>query len=348
MPADEFSEARGVVSTPGILDWWTINTGTPANPGYNMTEACMGGGGGGGGNDFGGGTFRSVILQQVDGQGTPTAAPQASPYQIGQAVEGATGSVHVRQYLSTQGETRFDYYFSGDPVGSVSSWAAHLTGDGAQELRGLNSLPVRVWGTVSGLNEDGWPEIEVERFEEVYPGLRIQAWLGTWEPATLEGKEVLLFTTREGEQFVLSSSIDFGISTAVGLDGDQVVIEGLATPGNTFGGYPVITEFSSSMGKDLTDLSGYEITSNRPELIDEHYLESTQAEDLQGTGKVEKVELVYTTASLMGCRGMGFTESDLQAAPWTIVQPVWRFTGTFENGRPFEIQIQALAEEYLR
>jgi hypothetical protein len=63
---------------------------------------------------------------------------------------------------------------------------------------------------------------------------------------------------------------------------------------------------------------------------------------------VEKVELVYTTASLMGCRGMGFTENDPQVAPWTIVQPVWRFTGTFENGRPFEIQIQALAEEYLR
>jgi len=39
--------------------------------------------------------------------------------------------------------------------------------------------------------------IEVDRFEEVYPGLRIQAWLGTWKPVTLEGKQVLLFTARD-------------------------------------------------------------------------------------------------------------------------------------------------------
>jgi hypothetical protein len=189
----------------------------------------------------------------------------------------------------------------------------------------------------------------VDRFEEVYPGLRFQAWVGTWQSTTLEGKEVLLFTTLDGEQFVLSTSIDYGTSAATGLQGDRVIIEGLVFPGKTFGGYPVITEYASTvMTDEPADLSGYEITSNRPSIFDEHYSEAAQNAALQGLARVEKVELVYATASLTGCRGMGLTESDPQVAPWLIVQPVWRFSGTFEDGRTFEIQVQALAEEYLR
>jgi hypothetical protein len=188
----------------------------------------------------------------------------------------------------------------------------------------------------------------VERFEEVYPGLRIQAWLGKWQRVTLEGKEVLLFTTLDGEQFVLSSSIDYGASAAAGLEGDQVVIEGLAMPGKNFGGYPVITEYSSSMAKDLTDLSSYEITSNRPGVYDETVGEAAQAQQLTARATVEQVELVYATATLAGCRDMVQAENNLQPAPCLIVQPVWRFTGSFDDGRTFEIQIQALAEEYLR
>jgi len=63
---------------------------------------------------------------------------------------------------------------------------------------------------------------------------------------------------------------------------------------------------------------------------------------------VEKAELVYATASLAGCRGMSLTESDPKLAPWLTVQPVWRFTGSFDDGRTFEIQIQALDEAYLK
>jgi hypothetical protein len=213
----------------------------------------------------------------------------------------------------------------------------------------LNALPVRIWGSVSGTGSDGWPEIQVERFEEVYPGLRFQAWAGTWEPTTLEGKEVLLFTTLDGEQFVLSSSIDYGTSAATGLQGERVIIEGLAFPEKAFGGYPVITEHASTvMTDELADLSGYEIISNRPGIFDETFSEAAQSAALQGLARVEKVELVYATASLANCRGMGLTESDPVLAPWLIVQPVWRFTGSFEDGRTFEIQVQALVEDYLR
>jgi hypothetical protein len=33
--------------------------------------------------------------------------------------------------------------------------------------------------------------------------------------------------------------------------------------------------------------------------------------------------------------------------PWLYVQPIWRFSGVFEDGRPFEVQVQALPDEYL-
>jgi hypothetical protein len=261
-----------------------------------------------------------------------------------------SGTVSVQQHISIEGSSQVEFYFSGDPVGSFTdSWAAHLSGEGAQGLVDFNNLPIRVWGHVSGEGSDGWPEIEIDHFEEVYPGLRFQAWLGTWQPVTLEGKVVLLFTTLKDEQFVLGSSIDYGTSAAAGLQGDRVVIEGLAIPGQTFGGYPVITEFGSAvMSGDQADLSDYEITSNQPSVFDENFSEAGRAAQLQGLGKVEKVELVYATASLAGCRGMSLTESDPQLAPWLTVQPVWRFTGSFEDGRTFEIQIQALDEAYLK
>jgi hypothetical protein len=348
-PDGVFAEARGVLSQPGVLDWWTVNAGEPANTGYSTMDVCGGGGGGGTTNDFGGGMFRQVSLTPVQGGPTPTAAFQVAPYQPGDSVEGASGTLSVQVHISMEGESRTDLYFSGDPVGSFTgTWAAHLSLKDSQELETLNRLPIRVWGKVTGIEDDGWPQVEVERYEEVYPGLRFQAWLGTWKPVTLEGKEVLLFTTKEGEQFVLSSSIQMGTSSATGLEGDLIVVEGLAFPDQKFGGYPVITEYSTSTAQDLTDLSGYEISANHPSVYDANTSEAAQALQLQGLATVEKVELVYATAFLYGCRGSVFSEADLEQSPWRIVQPVWRFTGSFQDGRTFEIQIQALADQYLK
>jgi hypothetical protein len=72
----------------------------------------------------------------------------------------------------------------------------------------------------------------------------------------------------------------------------------------------------------------------------------TGADLFQGKATVEQVELVYAAASLQNCGDIEM--SDPQGAPWLYVQPVWRFTGHLEDGRVFEIQVQALTEEYLR
>ena len=224
-------------------------------------------------------------------------------------------------------------------------WQALLTGPQTEALAGLRNLPVRVWGKVTGAGKDNSPVIEVERFEEVYPGLRIQAWLGTWKPVTLEGKQVILFTTKDGQQFVLRSSIQQGKSAALGVEGDQVIIEGLAEPGNTFGGYPVITEKGGQIANKITDLSGYQIESNAIGLWDEAAAIGPSAQEIRGNATVDKVELVYATAFLERCGNLATTNP--ADAPWLVVQPVWRFTGRLDDGRVFEIQVQALPDEYL-
>jgi len=255
----------------------------------------------------------------------------------------------VIDHRFSDGRTALETYLRGDPDDTFSEyWQALLTGPQAEALVSLNNLPVRIWGQVSGLNETGWPVIEVQRYEEVHPGLRFQAWLGVWEPVTLEGREVLLLTTLEGEQFVLSGSILMGAAAAIGIEGDRVVIEGLVEPGKTFGGYPVITEHGGSIANELNDLSSYQITGNEPGVWDETGSASVLAQELQGTGKVDSVELVYAASSLQRCGGI--RDTDPQNAPWLIVQPVWRFSGSFldqGDDRTFEIQVQALKEGYL-
>ena len=88
-------------------------------------------------------------------------------------------------------------------------FVAYLSGAGLSGIEQYNALPIKVWGRV-----DRWTSSEmyftVDRFEEAYPGLRIQAWIGTEEAVTLEGKDALLFTTLDGQQYVLKNSIGYG------------------------------------------------------------------------------------------------------------------------------------------
>ncbi len=48
---------------------------------------------------------------------------------------------------------------------------------------------------------------------------------------------------------MLSGSLQYGKDAAIGREGDSVVIQGLAEPGKSFGGYPVITELAGSIAQ---------------------------------------------------------------------------------------------------
>ena len=351
LPADvpEGAEAsvRGVKNAGGTFDWSVIGAGGPADSGAGMLDECGGGGGGGGGNSFFGGGFSGTNLGGASGNGeavSPSPTP-SSPFKPGDLVDGQSGTVVALQHRYADGHEAIEVYLRVTP--SFDQYGqALLTGPQTEALIELRNLPVRVWGKVTGIGKDNYPVIEVERFEEVYPGLRIQAWLGKWKPVTLEGKEVLLFTARDGKQFVLNSSIQQGKNAAIGVEGDQVIIEGLAEPGNIFGGYPVIIENGGQVANKITSLSGYQIESNQIGLWDESAAIDPLAKEIQGNATVDKVELVYATASLVRCANLAAMNPG--EAPWLVVQPVWRFTGHLDDGRVFEIQVQALPDEYLK
>jgi hypothetical protein len=347
VPAGESASVRGVESVPGELDWSLVTTGQPASSGYSRSDTCGGGGGGGGGQDIGGGNFAVLQLSQSSDSQTssaPTGLP--APYKPGDRVEGAAGRVVAVQHIYPNGRQVLEVSLSGDPVGDLSGWSASLSGPNIGDLVQYQGLPMRIWGTVSEIGPDGWPVIEVERFEEVYTGLRFQAWLGTWQPVELGGKQVLLFTDADGQQYILSHSISYGTDAAIGRQGDRVIIEGLAIPGKTFGGYPVIDESGGSMAEGRSDLNGYQLSSGNIHVWDESGSSEAQAAQVEGRGIVENVDLVYAAASLQRCGGN--RETDPEQAPWLYVQPVWRFTGHFEDGRTFEIQVQALPDQYVR
>jgi hypothetical protein len=221
-----------------------------------------------------------------------------------------------------------------------TTFVAHLSGAGLSGIEQFNALPIKVWGRVDRVTGSEM-YFTVDRFEAAYPGEKLQAWIGTDESVTLEGKNVLLFTTLDGQQFVLKNSIVYGDSVRIGRPGDTVIHEGVLLPDMTFAGYPVIDERAGSMANGRTDLSGYTILSG-PSVID-HTQETpvvSPASVLEGNVTIDQAELVYLAYSLAYCPE-GFGTSNPEAM---YLQPVWRFRGTFENGRQFEVLVQALTD----
>lgn len=343
----------GVLPEPETFDWALIQSMAPLSPSYGQYDTCGGGGGGGSGggsssNDipwsFGGGSFRLVDLTQTSGKPPATPLAISGPYQIGDVVEGVSGTINAIIHRFADGSERLEVDLLFEEDGKF--WRARLDSPGEETFNDYQSLPLRIWGNVTAFSDDGQPIIRVERFEEVYPGLRIEAWMGAWELITLDGREVLLFTSDQGQAYVLSHSIEWGLGAAVGIEGDRVVVEGIAVPDNTFGGYPIIDELGIGMVGNLENLDNYEISSSQPGVRDDAMTEANWAAALEGQAELEQVELVYAAASLQRCGDMEMAFES--TPPWLYVQPVWRFILRMEDGRQLEIQIQALAEEYLQ
>jgi hypothetical protein len=175
--------------------------------------------------------------------------------------------------------------------------------------------------------------------------VRIQAWLGVQEITALEGKDVILFTSRDGTKYVLKNSIGNSKNSLIGRVEDTIILEGILIPGETFGGYPVLTEMAASMADPQADLSNYQITSNQPSVYDQTLEAKAPEKTLTGRVTIEHIELAYNAVSLDHCLPAGL-QDELQA-PYLYVQPMWVFTGHFDDGRRFEIRVQALPDEYL-
>lgn len=321
IPAGKVMTASGVViEQPELtLAWSSLSTG--------------GGGGGGGGGGTG---FSAINLEgsSTFPEATP-ATPNLSPMPGGR-LEGETGSAYVVFHQYSDGSTEVEVFFHPEPAETaLSREPLLLEGPGLAGIEIYHNLPIRIWGEISPEPRNGLTVVNLERFEPQFPGMSLETWLGRYEPASLDNQPVLLFTAQDGSQYVLGSSLeDPNIPLEFG-PGDPIVLEGYVRPDQDVAGIPVITHLAVAPGQGLQDLTGYTPQSLTPMIVQET---GTAGAALKAT--VEAVELAY------------YTQDPRYTDPAVVqgvryVQPVWRFTGTYEDGSTFEILVQALAPQFL-
>ena len=183
----------------------------------------------------------------------------------------------------------------------------------------------------------------MSRIEPVYPGEQIQVWTGTEQILTLDGKEVVLFTTSSGESYVLKSSVDYQPADAniIGRLGDLIEIEGYVIPDQQLGGYLLLKDTAGSAQPDgVADSAQVNVWDHSQDPS------SNPGAVLQGRVTIDTIELAYDAVNLDRCQASAADDPNL--APWLYVQPMWVFNGHFEDGRRVFIQVQALPDEYLR
>jgi hypothetical protein len=323
VPADLLVPAENIfitgVARGDILEW------------QNMYDGPAGGGGGGGG---GLGFFKLNL------SGTPLALPTLAPTPTPEPmdttpIEGLRGIVTVNIYEKEGGTRRMEYTFIVNSADHLATTYYSLAGDALQGLEKYNNRPVDLWGTPAQ-NPDGQFAIHVDRYEIPYPDLHFLLTTGTQKLVTLEGEPATLFTTEDGTQYAQLFPDGSTGSSLMGAETDKVILEVLAIPAETFGGYPAIRIFGGSLAVDPASGQPYKyiMTASEPNVMPERVQQSDY------TPTIEKVELVYYTPD------QRYAGTEPAAEP-LYLQPVWRFYGHYSNGDEFEYLMQALKDEYL-
>ncbi len=328
--------------TPPALNWKFIETGQiPFS--YGASNTCGGGGGGGSGSadaNFGGGAF---ALLNLDGQASVATPADPAPYQPGDEISANSGTAYVTQHIYLGGNTSTEVGLSPDPSSGLNmDWGYSLIGESLAGIDQYNNLPITVWGQVDHL-DNHIVYIDVTRYEPVYPGNQIQVWTGTEQILTLDGQEVVLFTTSAGESYVLNSSVDFPPADAniIGRLGDLIEIEGYLMPDHQVGGYLVLKDTSGTTQPDgIADSAQVQVWDHSQDPS------TNPGAVLQGTVTIDNVELAYDAINMDRCQATAATDPNM--APWLYVQPMWVFTGHFDDGRRFIAQVQALPDDYLQ
>jgi hypothetical protein len=281
----------------------------------------------------------------VSGGGyAPPIRPPTPPLVAGQRAEGLEGWLQAYYLESADGKTRtLEATLAEMPLLDQSYWQVKLTGQGLEGIGQYDRLHVRVWGRY--VTDGDQPTIQVERYAKAYPDERIQAWLGKEEIATVQGREVAMFQSREGQRYVLALSLRDPRSldymrqpTDLPGGGQQLLVEGVIQR-ETFAGYPVLEEISAHSDANvraMTDLKGYQLEP-RPQII------RPQRPLMPGKAYVEKVEIVYYLVPAFPGSVSRSTDPSLR-----IVQPLWKFTGHTQDGASFEILVQAVSDQYVK
>lgn len=339
----------------GGLGFYKLNlTGTPVP----FPAPGSGSGGGGGGGGYGG--QEGYLVQAGDTVNSIAAAngvtPEAllsangmsdpSELQVGQtliiphdmpslpqAVEGQRGFMSITIYKQADGGERVEYGFitNADPFPYVMLKGANL-----KPLEEYQNQPVNIWGTLA--LENGQPVIQVERYEIPFPGLVFQILRGKQTPVTLDGQTATLFTTDAGKtyvQYMPGGGLDG--STVGNLD-DEILLEGLIVPDESFGGYPVVRIFAGATAVNPKNGEAQElqISADQVYVVDE----AVEGPLAPPTLTIERVELVYYMPDPR--YQVGELSPDQR-----YIQPAWLFVGHYSTGEAFFILVQALQQEFI-
>lgn len=248
-----------------------------------------------------------------------------------QKVEGLRGMLFITIYKYADGSQRAEYnLFNKDtPYPSLP-----LEGENLEALQAWQRRLVDVWGTIE--MKDGAPTLKMERYEIPFPDLKFQILSGKQQTTTLEGRQVTLFTAADGKTYAqLTSDGLYPDGSTIGQANDEVKIEALIVPGETFGGYPALRIFSASASSsgspDLT------VTADQIYVVD---LANAPADYILPTLNIERVELVYYMPDPRYIQG--------ELSPdQRYIQPAWQFTGHYSTGEAFFVLVQALKREFL-
>ena len=258
---------------------------------------------------------------------------------IGQKIENLRGMIYINIFKGSDGSQRTQYGFS---TKDAQLPFISLEGADPQNLQNNNGRPADIWGTVDRFEHDGTPVVMVDRMEIPFPGLKFQILRGTQKSVEIQGQSVILFTAEDGTSYVQAApdGTPDNLLTA-GVQGDQILLETLAIPGDNFGGYSTIRAFSAAMAINPKNGQPMEmqITADQPQVIDQSQTQPPAHID-STTLTIEKVELVYYVPDQRNLTPNAGAEP-------VYIQPAWHFYGHNSNGDEFEFLVQALKDEFL-
>jgi len=275
----------------------------------------------------------------------PTPASDLMPYVGREKVEGLVGTLSVYKNLADDGSSQITASINTSvSYDAEATIAFQLLDDDLAALSDLNQLHLRVWGVYT-LTEDGFPAIELQRYEKAYPQEKLQAWLGHQQVIELGGRSVLQFTDIDGRQYILHHAllVPETIKDTSLLSKDQIIVEG-ALSQETYHGLPVIRDLRIGLANDydVTDLDDYVIHAG--DIIEVPDYSASESFRSQDELMIDQIELVYYAYDLShGGGGVPLDES-----PARFVQPVWRFSGALSDGRIVDILVQAVTDDYLK
>lgn len=251
---------------------------------------------------------------------------------------GEEGIVTVSKFEKPDGKVRYQYVFLSSQ--SYNGIYYELQGEDLEPLQDLNNRPVKIWGDIR-YSETGTVYLDVIQYEEVYPGLQFQILQGKETLTQMNGKSVALFTTN-GNTYVMLSEV--GAYQDISYKGDfpdEINIEALIIPGETYEGMPALRLFSMAPAKDpntgqpieLKPFAGTVQSSPDPFGNSDTYV--------QPDFIVDSIQLEYYVPDPKMLYDVPTTDTQ-------YIQPVWHFSGHYTNGTIADILVQALKQEYLR